>query len=195
INRPVWYVPYAQLDNSLPVNLVIRTDGDPTNATTAVRNAIRSLDPDQPISKVMTMDANLSRVLVTERFSAGLMSVSAALGLMLAALGLYGVMAYSVIRRTSEIGLRMALGARPRDIFILVIGGGAKLIAAGLILGLTGASALTHLLSGVLYEVGSNDPVTFSVIAMLLAAVMTAACYIPARRAMRVDPLAALRYE
>jgi putative ABC transport system permease protein len=195
INRPVWYVPYAQFENEFPVNLVIRTSGDPANLASAVRDAIRAVDPRQPISNVTTMEDDLAGVLATERFSAVLMGLLASLGLALAALGLYGVMAYSVSQRTREIGLRMALGAQPRNIFKIVIGRGAALIAIGLSLGLVGALAAARLLSEVLYGVSTSDPVTFVVIALLLAAVALAACYLPARRAAKVDPMVALRSE
>ena len=131
INRPVWYVPYAQVENSFPVNLVVRASGDPTSLTAAVREAIRAIDPDQPVSNVMTMNTNLSGVLVTERFSAVLMAALAASGLLLASIGLYGVMAYSVNQRTSEIGVRVALGAQPRHVFQLIMGHGMKLTSLG----------------------------------------------------------------
>ncbi|HEY7911238.1 MAG TPA: FtsX-like permease family protein, partial [Blastocatellia bacterium] len=154
-----------------------------------------SLDADLPVSNVMTMNDHLAEVLITERFSAVLMGTLAALGLMLAAFGLYGVMAYSVSQRTGEIGLRMALGARPRDVLKLVMGHGVVIILIGLSAGLLGAWAVTRLLSGTLYQVSPDDPATFILVAVLLASVALLACYLPARRATRVDPMVALRHE
>lgn len=194
-NRPAWYVPYAQLENTLPLNLLVKTGTDPASLTAAVSEAIHSVDPDQPVSGVTNMKAHLAGVLVNERFSAILMGMLAALGLGLAALGLYSVMAYSVSQRTGEMGLRVALGARRSDIFKLVIRRGAMLIVTGLGLGLTGALSLTRFLSGALYDVSPHDPATFAVISSLLAVVAMLACYLPARRATRVDPMVALRYE
>jgi putative ABC transport system permease protein len=203
INRPVWYVPYfeygqypfvsARLTRQL--NLVVEAGGDPADLAASIRRAIQSLDPDQPVSQAMTMSQHLADILITERFSAVLMGTLAVLGLMLAALGLYGVMAYSVSQRTGELGLRVALGARPRDIFRLVIGQGVRLIAVGLGLGVIGALTVTRFLSGTLYEVSPADPATFVGISLLLALVALAASYIPARRAAKVDPMVAIRYE
>jgi len=195
VNRPVWYVPYAQLENNFPVNLVVRTSGNPASVTTAVREAIRVIDPDQPISNVMTMNQNLARVLVTERFSAILMSVLAASGLLLAALGLYGVMAYSVSQRTAEIGLRVALGAQRADVLQLILGQGVKLTLLGVAIGLTAAWGLTRLLVGLLFGVSATDPATFVSISLLLVSIALLACFLPARRALAVDPMVALRYE
>src|SRR6266480_377940 len=195
VNRPVWYVPYAQLENNFPVNLVVRTSDDPASVTTAIREATRAVDPDQPISDVMTMNQNLARVLVTERFSAILMSVLAAAGLLLAALGLYGVMAYSVSQRTTEIGVRVALGAQPIHVLRLILGQGAKLTLLGIAIGLTAASGLTRLLVGLLFEVDATDPATFISISLLLVSIALLACFLPARRALAVDPMVALRYE
>src|SRR5213080_2465416 len=195
VNRPVWYVPYAQLENNFPVNLVVRTSDDPASVTTAIREATRAVDPDQPISDVMTMNQNLARVLVTERFSAILMSVLAAAGLLLAALGLYGVMAYSVSQRTAEIGLRVALGAQRADVLQLILGQGVKLTLLGVAIGLTAAWGLTRLLVGLLFEVNATDPATFVSISLLLMSIALVACFLPARRALAVDPMVALRYE
>ncbi len=195
VNRAVWYVPYAQLENNFPVNLVVRTSSDPASVTTAVREAVHAIDPDQPISNVMTMDENLSGVLVTERFSAILMSVLAAAGLLLAALGLYGVMAYSVSQRTAEIGLRVALGAQRADVLQLILGQGVRLTLLGVAIGLIFAWALTRLLVNLLFGVSATDPATFVSISLLLLSIALLACFLPARRALAVDPMVALRYE
>ncbi|HYY35502.1 MAG TPA: ABC transporter permease [Candidatus Binatia bacterium] len=195
INRPVWYVPYAQVENNFPINLVVRTSTDPTSLTTAIRGAIHAVDPDQSISNVMTMNENLARVLVTERFSAVLMSALAGSGLLLAALGLYGVMAYSVSRRTTEIGVRVALGAQRVHVLRLILGQGAKLTLLGVAIGLAAAWGLTRLLVGLLFEVNATDPATFVSISLLLISIALLACFFPARRALNVDPMVALRAE
>jgi putative ABC transport system permease protein len=195
INRPVWYVPYAQVENNFPVNLVVRTSSDPASVTAAVREAIHAVDPDQPVSNVMTMNENLAGVLVTERFSAILMSALAASGLLLAALGLYGVMAYSVSQRTAEIGVRVALGAQRIHVLQLILGHGAKLTLLGVAIGVAAAWALTRLLAGLLFEVNATDPVTFLSISLLLVSIALIACLLPARRALSVDPVIALRAE
>src|SRR5437762_6081976 len=195
INRPVWYVPYAQSENNFPLNLVVRTSSNPASVTTAVRQAIHAVDPDQPVSNVMTMNENLAGVLVTERFSAILMSALAASGLLLAALGLYGVMAYSVSQRTAEIGVRVALGAQRIHVLQLILTQGAKLTLLGVAIGLAAAWGLTRLLAGLLFEVNATDPATFLSISLLLVSIALIACFLPARRALRVDPIIALRAE
>jgi putative ABC transport system permease protein len=195
IDRPAWYLPYEQTENAQPLDLLVKTSGDPTSLATAVRDAVHVVGPDQAVSNVTTMQAHLAGVVVTERFSAVLMGALAALGLTLAIIGLYGVMAYSVSRQTPEMGLRVALGATPREIFKMVVGRGLRLILTGLSLGLAGALLLTRLLSGALYRVNPSDPLTFALVAALLAVVALAACYVPARRATKVDPIVALRYE
>jgi len=195
INRPVWYVPYAQLENKFPVNLVVRTNVDPTSVTAAIREAVRAIDPELPISNVMTMNENLGGVLVTERFGAILMSVLAASGLLLAALGLYGVMAYSVSQRTAEIGLRVALGAERTDVLQLTLGEGVKLTLLGITIGLAAAWSLTRLLVSLLFGVSASDPATFVSISLLLISTALLACFFPARRALSVDPMIALRAE
>jgi putative ABC transport system permease protein len=197
-DRPEWYLAYAQEPNRpliRPLILAVRTSGDPANFTGAIRGVVHAIDPNQPISSVTIMKAYLAEVLIRERFSALLMGTLAVLGLVLAALGLYGVMAYSVARRTGEIGLRMALGAASRDIFRLVLGHALALIGCGLVIGLLGALAITRGLSATLYQISPTDPFTFSAVAMLLATVALLACYLPARRATHIDPMEALRCE
>jgi putative ABC transport system permease protein len=195
VARPVWYLPYAQQANVYPIDLVVKASGDPAGLARAVRRAVLAVDPDQPISNVITMNAQLRGVLVTERFSAILMGALAAIGLLLAVIGLYGVMAYSVSRQTGEIGLRVALGAVPADIFRMVLRRGVALVLGGLLLGLSSAAVLARLLAGTLYGVDANDAGTFATISVLLTLVALAACYLPARRAMRVEPTVALRLE
>jgi putative ABC transport system permease protein len=199
VRRPVWYLPYAQQAFAppveLPLVLVVRTNGDPMGVAAAVRTAVRAVDADQPVGSVMPLREQLADVLVAERFSAVLIATLAAAGLLLAALGLYGVMAYTVGQRTGEIGLRMALGARPADVLRLVVGQGFGLVAAGLLLGIAGAWTLTRLLSSALYEVSPSDPATFAAVALVLAASALLACWLPARRAARIDPMSALRCE
>jgi putative ABC transport system permease protein len=195
INRPVWYVPYAQVENNFPLNLVVRSHTDPTLLTTALRDAIRKSDPDQPVSNVLTMNAILSSVLVTERFGAVLMGTLALSGLLLAALGLYGVMAYAVKQRTGEIGLRVALGAQRRHVLALIVGDGMKLTLFGVVIGLVAAWCATRLLVSLLFDLSATDAATFSIVSLLLGLVGLFACYLPARAAMRLDPVEALRAE
>jgi putative ABC transport system permease protein len=195
INRPVWYVPYAQMENDYPLSIVIRTTLDPAGLIPGVRDAVRQLDPQQPISDVTMMNANLSRVLVTERFGAVLMGALALSGLILASIGLYGVMAYSVSRRTGEIGLRVALGAQPKDVLTLILGAGVKLTLLGVTIGLVAAWGTTRLLGGLLFGLSATDGTTFAAISVLLATIGLLASYFPARAAMRLNPVQALRYE
>jgi predicted permease len=195
INRPVWYVPYAQVENDFPLNLVVRSRIDPTSLTAALRDAIHTGDRDQPISNVMTMNTILSSVLVTERFGAVLMGTLAVSGLMLASIGLYGVMAYAVKQRTGEIGLRIALGAQRKHVLALFIGEGMKLTFLGVIIGLIAAWSATRLLVSLLFEVNATDPATFVLISLLLVSTALLACFFPARRALSVDPMIALRAE
>jgi len=195
INRPVWYVPYAQVENSFPLNLVVRAGVDPSSLTAAVRSFVRSVDADQPISNVAPMTTTLSSVLVTERFGAILMTTLSVLGLLLAGLGLYGVMAYSVRQRTGEIGLRIALGAQRKDVLTLIMTDGIKLTLAGLVIGLVAGWSASRLLATLLFGMNPTDPATFGAISLLLAIAGLFACYLPARTAMGLNPVEALRCE
>jgi predicted permease len=174
---------------------VIRTASDPSSVAQAAIREVHQVDPNLPVTHVVTLDSILTDSVSPRRFSTVLLGVFAALALALAAIGIYGVMSYVVSWRTQEIGVRMALGAQPRDVLNLVIGRGAQLAFAGVAIGLVGALMLTHLLASLLYGVRASDPLTFAGVALLLAFVALLACYIPARRAMRVDPMVALRYE
>jgi putative ABC transport system permease protein len=175
--------------------LAVQTSTTPKALTSAIREQVRALDPDQPVTSVRTMDQLLSRTLSEARFSLLVFGLFAALALVLAAIGIYGVMATAVTQRTHEIGLRMALGAQKRDVLRLVIGQGMMLVVIGIAAGLAFAVALTRLMSSLLFGVSATDPLTLALITLLLAAVALLACYLPARRATKVDPLRALRYE
>ncbi|MFZ0214157.1 MAG: ABC transporter permease [Candidatus Acidiferrales bacterium] len=175
--------------------LVIHTASDPHRAALAAADVIHKVDPALPVTDVMTMDDVLSGTVSPRRFSAVLIGIFAGLALLLAAVGIYGVMNYMVSRRTQEIGLRMALGAQPRDVLGLIVGHGAKLTLIGIAIGVAGALALTRLMASLLYGVSATDPATFAGVAILLTIVALGACYVPARRAMKVDPMVALRYE
>jgi predicted permease len=188
------YVPYLQI----PVRsmaLAVRTTGNPESFAGAVRQEVRALDKDQPVTNVMTMDAVISRSVWQQRFYTILFGVFATLALVLAAVGIYGVMSYAVAQRTHEIGIRMALGARAADVLRLVIKNSMLLISIGVVIGLVGALALTRLLATMLFGVTPTDALTFVAVSAVLIIVALVACYVPARRATKVDPLVALRYE
>jgi putative ABC transport system permease protein len=192
--RPEIYVSYLQ--EPLPaLTLVVRSASDPTVLVTAVRNEVLALDREQPIYNVRTVRQLLSASVSNRRFSMLLLGVFASVALLLAVLGVYGVIGYWVSQRTQEIGIRMALGARPQDIFRLVMRRGMILTTIGVVAGLAGAFAVTRVMSGMLFSVTASDPATFAVIALLMTGAALAASFIPARRATRVDPMIALRCE
>ena len=197
--QPTMYVPYTD-DGWNPwftqsMSLVVRTSAKPAQVAAAARIAVAKLDPTVPVANVFTVDQLLSKSVAAPRFRTMLMATFAVLALVLAAIGVYGVLAYSVERRTREIGVRVALGAQRSGVLWLVISRGAKLALAGVGIGAGISLILTRLMSSLLYEISATDPLTFCAVAAFLFAVALAACYVPARRAMKVDPMVALRYE
>jgi predicted permease len=192
--EPTVYFPHPELTYSF-MTLVIHADGDPTQLTPAIRREISGIDPDQPISDVRTMTQVMAETVGRARFSTLLFGIFAGLATLLAAVGIFGVMNYSVTLRTREIGLRMALGAQPARVLVLVLRQGLVLTLVGVGLGLAVSLALTRVMSSLLFGVDATDPATFAAIVPLLTTVSLIACYIPARRATRIDPLVALRYE
>jgi putative ABC transport system permease protein len=188
------YVPYVQMP-ARQMTLVLRTGPEPLSLAAAASASVRQIDAEQAVSGISTLENLLSETVAQPRFNAGLLALFALLALLLAAVGIYGVMAYAMAQRTQEIGLRMALGAQPRDVVKLVVGQGMKLVASGLALGLIAALGLTRWLKTLLFDVEVTDPLTYAMIAVLLAAVALVACYLPARRAAKVDPLVALRHD
>jgi len=175
--------------------LVVRTAGDPKPLAGAIRDQVLAVDPNQPVFDVKTMEERVAVTLETRRFAVVLLGIFGALALLLAAIGLYGVLAFAVSQRTREIGIHMALGARTRDVLLMVIRQGMALVVIGVVLGVAGAYAVTRTIRSLLFEIGTTDPLTFVFVSVLLAVVGFVACYLPARRATKVDPLVALRYE
>ena len=192
--RPGYYLPAAQMPFN-QMTLVVRTTNDPHSVITAVQNEVHAMDNELPIFNVKTMDDYISATVAGPRFNATLLVIFAGVALILTIVGLYGVMSYSVAQRTNEIGIRMALGAQTKDVLRLIVSQGFKLVLIGLGIGLAGAFALTRVIASLLFGVTTKDPLTFAAVAVLLALVALLACYIPARRATRLDPLHALRYE
>jgi len=192
--RPTIYFPYLQTGDQT-MSLVVRTDSEPGALVPAIRNAIRAVDRDQPVFNVKTMDEIISGVVSAQRLAFILLGIFAFLALTLAAVGIYGVTSYAVSQRTHEIGIRMALGARESDVFRLVVGHGLTLGLVGVGLGVAGALVLTRFLASLLYGIRPTDPLTYLVVSLVLTAVAALASYIPARRATKVDPMEALRYE
>jgi len=188
------YLPYALVQNRT-MAFIVRTNGDPTNLIGAVRAEVRAVDPTLPLIEVQTLERLVALSFWENELYGKMFGTFGIVALLLAAVGVYGVMAYAVAQRTHEIGVRMALGAQAADVFRMVVGRGLALAAGGVLIGLVGAFAITRLLAGVLYNVKATDPVVFVSIAMLLAGVAAVASWAPARRATRVDPLVALRYD
>jgi len=188
------YVPFRQNPRN-SMALVVKSGADPASLTSAIRDAVQSIDKDQPVFAVSTMQELVSNSVATRRMTLVLLGLFSGLALVLGAIGIYGVISYSVAQRTHEIGIRMALGAPRADVFRLVVGEGLKLAGVGITIGIAAAFGLARLLSSLLYGISATDFETFLGVAVLLALVALVACYVPARRAMRVDPTVALRYE
>jgi predicted permease len=190
------YVPASQVPGRLSdMTFVVSTSGDPSALASPVRNVVRSVSASQPLFLVRTMDEVIAGSLQSRRLTLVLLAVFAGLAMLLSAAGVYGVMSYGVSQRTQEIGIRMALGARGRDVTSMVLIDGARVAALGVGIGLAAAAAVTRVMSTMLYQVGAHDPVTFIAVPIALAAVALAASAVPAVRASRVDPLKAMRTE
>lgn len=177
------------------MTLVVRTKVEPRSLAVPARETVRALDSTVPVSNVVTMEQVIADALWQPRFNLQLIGLFAGVALLSAAIGLYGVMSYSVAQRTHEVGLRMALGAQRRDVIKLVLIQGMKLTVPGVMLGLFASAALTRLMTNLLFGVSAMDPTTFAVIALVLVGVALLACFVPAWRATKVDPMVALRYE
>jgi len=189
------YIPYQQLNSFAPNALVVRTNVEPLSLTGAVRNAIWAVDKDQPVSNLRSMDEIVSEAVARQRFSMLLLGIFAALAMVLAAVGIYGVMSYSIAQRTREIGLRIALGAQKSDVLKMILRQGLRFVAAGLAIGLAASFVLTRVMASLLFGISATDPATFVSISLMLIAVALLASYIPAVRAMKIDPMLALRYQ
>jgi putative ABC transport system permease protein len=191
---PEAYVPHAQLPFDT-MTLVVKTSVDARSITGAVRNEVRALDKDLPVYNVKTLDEYLAASVAQPRFNTLLLTIFAGMALVLTTVGLYGVMSYSVVQRTHELGIRLALGAQTGDILKLVVGQGMALTIIGVFIGLLGAFAFTRLMRSLLFGVSATDPLTFICVSLLLSVISLIACLVPARKAAKVDPMVALRYE
>jgi predicted permease len=187
------YLPYRQMKNVAANALVVRTSVEPMSLATSMRNAIWAVDKDQPVANIDTMQHIVSEAIARQRFSMLLLGIFAVLALVLAAVGIYGVMSYSVAQRTHEIGIRMALGARRADVLQMTVKQGLKLVGAGMIIGLAAAFLLTRVMASLLFGISATDPITFVGISLVLLVVAILASYVPALRATKVDPIIALR--
>jgi putative ABC transport system permease protein len=192
------YVNYRQANAMLPVyalSVVMRTASEPRSVANALQAAVHEIDPNQPLVKIRTMEENVASSIAQPRFRTLLLTIFAAIALFLAAIGIYGLMSYTVTQRTREIGLRMALGSRPVDIFRLLIGNGLRVTLMGIVVGAIATTILTRYLESMLFQVRTYDPVTLGAMVVLLLVIAATACFIPARRATRVEPLIALRQD
>jgi putative ABC transport system permease protein len=192
--KPHTYEPFAQAPNQF-MTLIVRSTSDPASLVPAIRSQVLALDSELPLQRVTTLDRMIANSIRQQRFTSRVLSVFAAVALLLAAAGLYGVISYSVAQRTHELGIRVALGAQVKDVMQLVLRQGMAMVVVGEVIGIIGAFALTRLLGGLLFGVTPTDAVTFVAVTIGLTIVALLACYIPARRATKVDPLVALRYE
>jgi ABC-type antimicrobial peptide transport system permease subunit len=188
------YVPYYAAGTT-PIQFVVQTADDPMLVVPALRSVLSTIDPDLALSDIKSLDAVVAGSLAPRRFNTLLLGFFAGLALLLAMAGIYGVLSYSVARRTSEIGVRVALGASRCTVMVLIISQGMRPVMAGVAVGLVGAFALSRLLSGMLFGVTAADALTYASVALLAILTSLAACYVPARRALRVDPTVVLRYE
>jgi putative ABC transport system permease protein len=194
--KPEAYFPLAQAAGMYRrMNLAVRAGGEAKMLVGAIRREVQQLDPHQPVYQIQTMEELIGESIGTRRFALRLLQTFAALALALAGVGIYGVMSYAVTERTHEIGLRLALGAQAGDVLRLVVGQAMRLALAGLAAGLVAAFALTRLMKSLLYGVSATDPLVFAGVAVVLVGVALLACWVPARRATKTDPLVALRYE
>jgi putative ABC transport system permease protein len=191
---PTVYAPHAQTPFR-GMMLAVRTAANPLALVPALREQVAALDRNLPVAKIQTLEQIVAQSVTQPRFNLLLLGAFAALALALAAVGIYGVISYSVTRRTRELGVRMALGAQANDVLRVIVGQGLKLALAGVLLGLGGAFSLTRLMKTLLFNVSATDPLTFVSLALLLTAIALLACWAPARRATKVDPLAVLRHE
>jgi putative ABC transport system permease protein len=194
---PQIYVPFTQkpFPSMLVMHVALRARMDPALLTSSVRQQIHQLDADLPVSNVATLSTLVDQSLVSQRFAMWLIGAFGIVSLLLACIGLYGVVSYSVLQRSREMGLRMALGAKRTTVIAMVLGQGARLTGVGMAAGLIAALAVTRLMANLLYGVQPTDWITFATVVPLLAGVALAACYVPAHRASRVDPATALRNE
>jgi ABC-type antimicrobial peptide transport system permease subunit len=192
--QPLAYLPITQ-DYSPAVTLQVRTTSRPQAVISTVRKQIQSLDTNLALTNVQTIEEVIGQGLWAPRMGAGLLTVFGGLALILAAVGVYGVLSYSVNQQTREIGIRVALGSKSSEVLRLIVGQGLRLAATGLVLGFVAALALTRTISSLLFGINAHDPLTFGVVSLVLAVSAGLACYIPARHATKVDPIVALRYE